>query len=284
MTDSLARASSVLIDPPATSDAKVRMGVFDSGLGGLSVLKALRQHLPQADLLYVADSGFAPYGERDDEFIVQRSLTVSRFLLAQGAQAVVVACNTATAAAVHSLRAQWPHVPIVGVEPGVKPAVAASANKRVGVLATPATLGSAKFKRLMTEHGRGATLFLQPCPGLAKEIEKGQLDTPTLRALVQTFSEPLIAAQTDTVVLGCTHYPFVAPLFQAALGPQVHILDTADAVARHTARLVNRLPPPTACEPAVEGRTQLWSSADPAHLREVARQWLGLDVTTGALR
>lgn len=284
MTDVQAHASSLLPDASAAVGARVRIGVFDSGLGGLSVLKALRQHLPLADLLYVADSGFAPYGERDDEFIVQRSLIVSRFLLTQGAQAVVVACNTATAAAVHSLRAQWPHLPIVGVEPGVKPAVAASVNKRVGVLATPATLGSAKFKRLMDEHGRGATLFLQPCPGLAREIEKGLLDTPTLRTLVQSFSEPLIAAEADTVVLGCTHYPFVAPLFQAALGPQVQILDTANAVARHTARLVARLPALPADQAPGDGRTLLWSSADPEHLRAVARQWLGLDVTTGALR
>jgi glutamate racemase len=283
MTESPTQAISPRPAPDQTTSHGPRIGVFDSGLGGLSVLKALRQHLPTAELLYVADSGHAPYGERDDGFIAERSLAITRFLLDQGAQAMVVACNTATAAAVHSLRAQWPDLPIVGVEPGIKPAVAASHNKRVGVLATPATLSSAKFKHLMTQHGQGAELFLQPCPGLAKEIEKGQLDTPTLRALVQSFSEPLLQSGADTVVLGCTHYPFVAPLFQEALGPGVRIVDTADAVARHTARMVNQLLLSAPHAPDAPGRTLLWSSADPEHLRLVARQWLGLDVTTGAL-
>lgn len=284
MTESPTQAISTRPTPEQSTSNGPRIGVFDSGLGGLSVLKALRQHLPAAELLYVADSGHAPYGERDDGFIAERSLAITRFLLDQGAQAMVVACNTATAAAVHSLRAQWPDMPIVGVEPGVKPAVAASHNKRVGVLATPATLSSAKFKHLMTQHGQGAELFLQPCPGLAKEIEKGQLDTPTLRALVQSFSEPLLQSGADTVVLGCTHYPFVAPLFQEALGPGVRIVDTADAVARHTARMVNQRFLSASHASDAPGRTLLWSSADPEHLRLVARQWLGLDVTTGALR
>lgn len=282
------------IVPPAATPLNhhlgegLRIGLFDSGLGGLSVLRALRQHLPAAHLLYVADSGNAPYGERDDAFIGQRALHITDFLLTQGAQAIVVACNTATAAAVHTLRQHLPDLPIIGVEPGVKPAVALSVNKRVGVLATPSTLASAKFKRLIELHGQGAHIVPQPCPGLAKEIESGQLDTPRLRELVATFAEPLRQAEVDTVVLGCTHYPFVAPLFQQALGPQVRILDTAEAVARQTARVSgNWTDSPTNSTFDTtfyaSDLTQLWSSGDPAHLSTVANNWLGLRTPAHAL-
>ncbi|MDO9002991.1 MAG: glutamate racemase [Aquabacterium sp.] len=268
------------IVPPAAllSDTSLgeglRIGLFDSGLGGLSVLRDLRQHMPRAQLLYIADSGNAPYGERDDAFIAGRALAISEFLLSQGAQVIVVACNTATAMAVHTLRQRWPELPIVGVEPGVKPAVALSANKRIGVLATPGTLASDKFKRLIEMHGHDALIVPQPCPGLAKEIESGHLDSPALRALVETFSQPLREARVDTVVLGCTHYPFIAPLFQQALGPHVRIIDTAEAVARQTQRVSRDLvrDQNTNAEPS----TQLWTSGSAAHLAQVAERWLNL--------
>jgi len=265
--------------PPDTALGEgLRIGLFDSGLGGLSVLRALRQHMPRAQLFYIADSANAPYGERDDAFIAGRSLAISEFLLAQGAQAVVVACNTATAMAVHTLRQRWPELPIVGVEPGVKPAVAASINKRIGVLATPGTLASDKFKRLIERHGRDAVIVPQPCPGLAKEIEAGQLDSPALRTLVETFALPLRQAEVDTVVLGCTHYPFVAPLFQQALGPGVRIIDTAEAVARQTQRVCAGLPPLSSHAPP---STRLWTTGDPLHLAQVAEHWLGLKTDAG---
>lgn len=262
----------------------LRIGVFDSGLGGLSVLRALRAQMPAASLLYVADSGHAPYGERDDAFIQARSEHISDFLVHQGADAIVVACNTATAAAIHRLRLRCGDLPVIGVEPGVKPAVAMSASKRVGVLATPGTLGSLKFRRLVEQHGQGAHLVLQACPGLAREIESGVLDTPALREMVARFCEPLREAQVDTVVLGCTHYPFVAPLIQAALGTHVHIVDTAQAVAQHTRRVSGRHPGATTTTHALaSGDTRLWSSADPQHLQRVARAWLGLDAAASAL-
>jgi glutamate racemase len=251
------------------------IGLFDSGLGGLSVLRAMHQHLPQAPLLYVADSAHAPYGERSEAFIIDRSLRIAQFLLEQGAQVLVVACNTATAAAVREIRTEHPHVPVVCVEPGVKPAVALSRNGRVGVMATPGTLSSQKFRDLVAAHGGQAHVVMQPCPGLAKEIEKGELDTTALRELVQGFCMPLKAAQVDTVVLGCTHYPFVAPLIQQAMGPEVQLLDTADAVARHTARLIARLPAPPRAGQGLPG-TQLWSSGAPDHLAQVAERWLGV--------
>lgn len=267
---------------PPQDGQGLRVGVFDSGLGGLSVLKALRAHLPAAELLYVADSGHAPYGERDDAFIQARSQHISDFLVHQGVDAIVVACNTATAAAIHRLRLRCGDLPVIGVEPGVKPAVAHSTGKRVGVLATPGTLGSLKFRHLVEQHAHGADLVLQPCPGLAKEIESGLLDTPALRQMVARFCAPLREAQVDTVVLGCTHYPFVAPLIQAELGQDVHILDTAEAVAQQTLRVTVARHKPSA-RPPQPGQIRLWSSADPRHLQRVAHAWLDVDAPAQAL-
>jgi glutamate racemase len=272
---------------PDFEGARSHIGVFDSGLGGLSVLRALHARLPRADLTYVADSGHAPYGERDGEFIVARSQAICDFLVARQVDAIVVACNTATAAAIDLLRKAHPGIPIIGVEPGVKPAVTRSINKRIGVLATPSTLASEKYKRLIESHGRGATIVPQACPGLAKEIEAGQLDTPALRTLITRFADPLRQAQVDTVVLGCTHYPFVAGLFQEALGPDVTIMDTSDAVALQTARLcADRLAAARHDKHDMEhkfaGHIHLFSSGDPQHLADVAQHWLALQGPTTA--
>ncbi|MFT3856698.1 MAG: glutamate racemase [Aquabacterium sp.] len=269
---------------PHFDGSHTHIGVFDSGLGGLSVLRALHARMPLADISYVADSGHAPYGERAADFIVERSQAICDVLLAQQVDAIVVACNTATAAAIHLLRQRHPQVPIIGVEPGVKPAVARSARRRVGVVATPATLASDKYQRLIETHAKDALIVAQACPGLAAEIEKGRLDTPELRALVQTFTVPLKAAQVDTVVLGCTHYPFVAPIFQEALGPGVEVIDTAVAVAEHTARLCALHAPQRAQDkPASTGALHLWTSGSPPHLQDVARAWLGLEAQVQAL-
>ncbi len=252
----------------------VRIGVFDSGLGGLSVLKALRARLPQAELLYVADSAHAPYGERDEDFIAQRSQVLCRFLLDQGAQLIVVACNTATAAAIHHMRTLHPDVPIVGVEPGVKPAVARSPGGVIGVLATPRTLDSQKFKDLVARHGRLARIVTQPCPGLAAAIEHARLDDPALKSLVRRLAAPLRECKVDTVVLGCTHYPFVRHLFADEFGPDVDIIDTAEAVADQAARLSASLP----AKGARTSQMQMWTSADPAHLDAVVAHWLNLQI------
>lgn len=257
----------------------IRVGVFDSGVGGLSVLRAIRQAMPLADLIYVADSGFAPYGERSDAFIAERSHEISQFLVSQDVQGIVVACNTATAVAVHELRQRLTDMPIIGVEPGIKPAIALSKSKRVGVLATPGTLASQKFKTLVARHGSDAALFLQPCPGLAKAIESGNLDRPELTALIDDFCEPLKNADVDTVVLGCTHYPFVSPQLQCALGDHVTLLDTADAVAKHTAAQLGQLA--ASCQAPLTlttGTTTLWSTGDPELLSRVAQGWLGWQI------
>jgi glutamate racemase len=216
--------------------ASAEIGVFDSGLGGLSVLRALMAAMPVARFLYVADSAYAPYGERDTEEVTRRSLRITEFLVASGASGVVVACNTATAAAIDALRTQHPRLPIVGIEPGLKPAVAATRNGRIGVMATPATLASERFDQLHQAQARGSFVLKQPCPGLADLIEQGDLDASSVIEAVQRFCEPLRHAEVDTVVLGCTHYPLVAHHIQAALGAHVQLIDTADAVARHAAQ------------------------------------------------
>lgn len=262
----------------------LRIGVFDSGVGGLSVLRAIRRQLPLADLVYVADSANAPYGERDDAFISDRCHAISRFLSQQRVDGIVVACNTATAIAVQGLRDALPALPIIGVEPGIKPGIALSTNKRVGVLATPGTLASAKFKALVEAQGREATLVLQPCPGLAKEIESGSLDRPELQSLINQFCAPLIQTHVDTVVLGCTHYPFATHLFRQALGPDVTLLDTADAVARRTADLLQPRQGLRTENAGSQPSIELWTTGDPKHLEEVAQTRLSWNLTAKNLR
>ena len=205
---------------PVSSSAlprAVRIGIFDSGVGGLSVMQAIRARLPHAELLYAADTAHAPYGDRSEAFLCDRSERIARFLCDQGAQMIVVACNTATAAAVARLRAASPTLAVVGVEPGVKPAVALSAARRIGVLATTRTLASEKFRKLAEAHADGATLVLQPCPGLADAIETADAQGSGLDALVERYSAPLRAAGVDVAVLGCTHYVFARELFERAL-------------------------------------------------------------------
>jgi glutamate racemase len=216
--------------------ASLEIGVFDSGLGGLSVLRALQAAMPSASFLYVADSAYAPYGERGAKEVELRSLRISEFLVSHGASGLVVACNTATALAIGALRARHPDLPLVGIEPGLKPAVAATQNGRIGVMATPATLASERFGRLLQTQAQGSFVLSQPCPGLADLIEQGDLNAPNVIEAVQRFCEPLRRAEVDTVVLGCTHYPLVAQHIQAALGKHVQLIDTAAAVARHAAQ------------------------------------------------
>lgn len=207
------------------------IGVFDSGVGGLSVLQRIRVELPHETLLYIADSGHAPYGNKPVEFIVRRSLAITEFLLERGVKAVVVACNTATAAAIAQLRARF-DIPIIGIEPALKPAVATTRTGVVGILATGNTVASDKFANLLDRHGHQARVLVQPCPGLADCVERGDLRGPRPRALLARYLQPLLEQNADTLVLGCTHYPFLLPLIQGLAGPEVTILDPGPAVAR----------------------------------------------------
>ena len=243
------------------------IGVFDSGLGGLTVLAALHRRLPHARLLYAADSAFAPYGERGAAYVLDRSRVLTRFLVAQGAQLIVVACNTATALAIGELRAEWPGLPFVGIEPAIKPALAARAegDGPVGVLATSATLASGRFRALLAQHGAGARVVLQACPGLVEAIEtRGPQAPPTLE-LLRRFCQPLRDAGCTRVVLGCTHYPLLADAIRATLGDTVRLLDPADAVAAQAERLARALP----AQPRGTG-LQAWSNGEAALLLRVA--------------
>jgi glutamate racemase len=261
-----------------------RIGVFDSGLGGLSVLRSIRQQLPAAHLLYVADSGHAPYGERGDDYVCARSLAIAEFLYGQGAQLLVIACNTATAAAATALRARHPDGRIVGVEPGLKPAAALSRNGRVGVMATNGTLRSERFRLLAQAHAAHLDLRLQACTGLAAAIEAGEIDAPAVRERVAIHCAELQAQDVDTVVLGCTHYPFVAHHIQAAMGAEVRLVDTSDAVARRTVSLVGAPGAGTAQgAPAAAPPARLWTTGDLATLRGFVQRWLDFPCTFEAL-
>jgi glutamate racemase len=213
------------------------IGVFDSGVGGLSVLHHIRQALPSDRLIYVADSGHVPYGDKSTAYIEQRSQTLARFLIEQGADAIVIACNTATAAAVSGLRAQF-DIPIVGMEPAVKPAVAATRGGVVGVLATTGTLESARFAALLEKYAGDVEIVTQGCPGLVEQVERGELHSAQTRELIERYTAPLLARGADTVILGCTHYPFLAALIHDVVGNSVALIDTGAAVARQLQRRV----------------------------------------------
>lgn len=250
----------------AASMSEAPVGVFDSGVGGLSVLGEIRRLLPNESLLYVADCGHIPYGEKTPEFIRQRCAIIANFLHHQGAKALVVACNTATVAGVADLRRDYPHWPIVGMEPAVKPAAAATRSGIVGVLATTGTLQSAKFAALLDRFATDVQVITQPCPGLVELIEAGDLQSPALRQLLQGYVEPLLAAGCDTLILGCTHYPFLKPLLKHMVPAHISLIDTGAAVARQLQRLLAERGL-LAAGPASE--TRFWSSADPIHLRKI---------------
>ncbi|MEA5097609.1 MAG: glutamate racemase [Burkholderiaceae bacterium] len=230
------------------------IGVFDSGVGGLSILRHILQQLPHENLLYLADSGYAPYGEKSEKLVIERSLAIAQFLLDSGCKALVVACNTATAAAIKLLRDQYPQIPIVGVEPGLKPAAVLTASGTVGVLATERTLSSDKFRQLRDQLAAttGVRFLSQPCNGLADLIEHDELDSTTTVALIERLVAPLVAQQADTLVLGCTHYPFAQQIIRETAiksgSKSVQIIDTGEPVARQLARLLaqHRLENPNA--------------------------------------
>lgn len=256
------------------------IGIFDSGVGGLSVLREIRRELPGEDLLYVADSGHAPYGDKSGQMIDARSMTIAEFLLSQHAKAIVVACNTATSAAVESLRGRF-SVPIVAMEPAVKPAAAHTKSGVIGVLATSGTLGSNNFAKLHERFGAEVKILAQPCPGLVEQVEAGDLSGDKTRALIEKYLVPLLAQQADTIVLGCTHYPFIAPLIQEIAGPTVAIIDPAPAVARELRR---RLASAHLLSSGHRAGTELfWSSAKPDTAQPVISQLWGMDIEVQSL-
>jgi len=248
------------------------VGVFDSGIGGLSVLQALRAEMPHQSFVYLADSGHAPYGEREPGHVIERSQAITKHLIqAHDIQALVVACNTATAAAITLLRQQHPELPVVGVEPALKPAAQASRTHRVGVLATRGTLESAKFQALLASLQGQADFVLQACDGLADAIE--HQDSERIAALGRHYVHALGSCgrdegKIDTVVLGCTHYPLVTDTFQSLLGPEVELLASGPPVARQTRRVLPHI--------ADRGQPTLrWLSTGRAdQLQAAVQRWL----------
>jgi glutamate racemase len=231
------------------ANSQAPVGVFDSGIGGLSVVQHLRQELPNEEFLYIADSAYAPYGERSNEELISRSIKITEFFLSKGIKALVIACNTATAAAVAELRHRYPQLIIIGMEPGIKPAAARSESKVVGVLATRSTLQSEKFQKLSAQLALEThTQFIpQACVGLVNEIEQGDLHSQSILELVRQYVKPLLEQRVDTLVLGCTHYPFVAPQIRQVINEQlphaektIYLIDTGEAVARRLRSLLER--------------------------------------------
>lgn len=214
------------------------IGVFDSGVGGLSVLRAIRAALPAEHILYLADQAHVPYGPRPLEEVRGFAMGIARFLLEQGAKLIVVACNTASAAALKALREAFPDVPFVGMEPAVKPAAEQTRSGVVGVLATPATFQGALYASLVERFAEGVTLLPHTCPGLVAQIESGNLDGSETRAILEQALHPMLEQGADTIVLGCTHYPFVLPVIRQIVGEEVRVIDPSPAVARQVHRLL----------------------------------------------
>ena len=266
------------------------IGVFDSGIGGLSVLQALETALPAEHFVYWADSGHAPYGEKGDLFVRQRSLAIAQHLIDQHRiKALVVACNTATAAAIHELRAQHPHLPLIGVEPALKPAIGLSQTKRIGVIGTQGTLASEKFHRLLSNLQDQAEFVVQACNGLALAIEQSthavssELSSGKVIELLRHYTGQMgrfgtAPGDMDALVLGCTHYVFAQNELRSLLGPDVQLVSTGDPVARQTRRLLESAgqlrsgPAPH----AASARIQLQTNGDLGALQAAAQRWLKL--------
>ena len=217
------------------------IGVFDSGVGGLTVLREIRRQLPDEPVIYIADQAHVPYGSRPLEEVRQFSKFIAQFLINRSCKLVVVACNTASAAALHHLRATFPEIPFVGMEPAVKPAAETTQTGIVGVLATPATFQGTLYASLIERFASGVQIHQDTCSGLVGQIEAGNLDSIETRQILEKAIYPMLAHGVDTIVLGCTHYPFVIPMIEEIAGPQVSVIDPAPAVARQVSRVISNL-------------------------------------------
>lgn len=262
------------------------VGVFDSGVGGLSVVRELRALLPSLAIVYYADSAFCPYGEREPATILARSLAIADTLLARGARLLVVACNTASAVALEPLRRRHPAIPIIGLVPAVKPAVALSRSGRIAVLATPTTVRGGLLGRVIREHAGGATILTVPAPGLAELVEASETDGAVVEATLRPLLAPPLAAGIDTLVLGCTHYPFLAAPIQRLAGSHVTLVDSGAAIARRTRDVLSAGAPDVSEAPDRQsgGTLTLLTSGDPTRLAAANDRLLGTLFRTGAAR
>jgi glutamate racemase len=251
------------------------IGVFDSGVGGLSVLRAIRELIPAENIVYFGDQGHVPYGPRRMEEIQKFSEGITRFLLEKNSKMIVVACNTASAAALKFLREKFPNVQFVGMEPAVKPAAETTQTGKVGVLATPATFQGALYASVVERFGAGVELFQNTCTGLVQQIEKGELDSPATRSILENALLPMLEKNIDTVVLGCTHYPFVIPLIERIVGKNVRVIDPAPSVAKQAKRLLEAM---GALNSSAEtGIVQFFTSGDVEVVESALKNLLGIN-------
>lgn len=264
----------------SNSNNRAPIGVMDSGVGGLSVLREIHRQLPHESLLYAADSAHLPYGNKTTQFVRQRVNHITESLVEMGAKALVVACNTATAAAVESLRERF-DMPVIGMEPGVKPAVLSSKRGVVGILATEGMVQSNRMRDLVTRFAKEVEVVIQPCPGLVEQVERHALHTPETSRLLQDYLAPILERDADTLVLGCTHYPFLQPLIEKLVGPTVAVINTGAAVAR---QLKHRLDDVNLLNPAItSGSVQFFSSRNDTAQQEIFTKLWGVPVEIGQL-
>lgn len=249
------------------------IGVFDSGVGGVSVLQAIRRRLPLENLIYLADQAHVPYGPRSLEEVRAYSEKITDYLLSQGAKIIVVACNTASAAALQYLRSNFRAVPFVGMEPAVKPAAESTQSGMVGVLATPATFQGVLYASVVERFANDVTVLQHTCPGLVSQIEDGHLGTDETRSILEDALFPMIDSGIDTVVLGCTHYPFVIPVIQDIVGARVRVIDPAPAIARQVERVLDRYE--LRGMGAYEGQVSYLTTGDPSQLQRILKILVG---------
>jgi len=253
------------------------IGIMDSGVGGLSVLRHIWDLLPTENLVYFADQEHVPYGPRPADEIRQYSKAITLFLLDQEAKVVVVACNTASASSLNFLRKTFPQVPFVGMEPAVKPGAERSTEGKIGILATAGTFGSRRYASLMARYAQGVFVYEDPCPGLVEQIEAGELASLETEQILWRALEPMLAAGVDTIILGCTHYPFVLPLIQQLAGPGVSVIDPAPAVARQVKRVLQGRS--LLAQTAEAGTLRVYTTGDPVSLEQTGYQLLETPLT-----
>ena len=257
------------------------IGIFDSGVGGLSVLNAIHKILPNENLIYLADQKHVPYGSRPIDQIREFSGAITQYLLARNAKIIVVACNTASAAALYHLRAVYQDTSFVGMEPAVKPAAESTHSGVVGVLATPATFQGALYASVVERFANGVEIIQDTCPGLVTQIEKGVLDSPEIRSILERALNPMLSQDIDRVVMGCTHYPFVIPLIREIVGPQVDVIDPAPAVARQTRHLLDKYKLVNTSDSP--GTVQAYTTGDRVHMEDLIMTLVGWHIPVETL-
>jgi glutamate racemase len=246
------------------------IGMLDSGLGGLSILREVRRLLPHEDVLYFADQAHVPYGVRDIAEIRDFVRAITRFFLQRHAKAVVIACNAASAAALHHVREVFPRVPFVGMEPAVKPAAASTRAGAIGVLTTAATYQGELFASVVDQFAKDVRVVTQVCPEFVTLVEAGELDGPRVREVARTYLEPVLASGVDQLVLGCTHFPFLTKVLQEIAGPEIAVVDPSAAIARQTTRVISDYSHPG----DYQGASTFFTSGDPEQLQRVASHLL----------